>query len=98
MLILFGLRNIIKDKLVQILINHISTIIFFSIVYYVLYKHDSNTFIHSKKSSELSYLDIVQFSLITQTTVGYGHIIPNSTPCKIVNILQLLTIYGIFLI
>ena len=38
-----------------------------------------------------SYFDLLYFSIITQTTVGYGDIIPYSRKSKTLVILQILT-------
>jgi Ion channel len=51
----------------------------------------------SKSTSEYwSFMDFLYFSAITQSTVGYGDILPNSTSVRIVVMVQVLV--GIFLI
>ena len=39
--------------------------------------------------------DCFYFSLVTQTTVGYGDIIPHTRFMRIINIFQMFSIYGI---
>ena len=41
-------------------------------------------------------MDCFYFSLVTQTTVGYGDINTHTTLTKLLNILQLFSIYGLF--
>ena len=42
-----------------------------------------------------SFTDCFYFSLVTQTTVGYGDMITHTRLSRLINILQLLTIYGV---
>lgn len=46
----------------------------------------------------VTFFDCFHFSLVTQTTVGYGALVPTHNLTKIINILQLLTIYGVIII
>ena len=45
-------------------------------------------------NKEINLFDCFHFSLITQTTVGYGNMVPVEFYTKCVNILQLLTIFA----
>jgi hypothetical protein len=49
-----------------------------------------------KKARAWDYVDFFYFSMITQTTVGYGDILPNSTEVRIVVTAQILA--GLFLL
>ena len=42
-----------------------------------------------------SFADCFYFSLVTQTTVGYGDMISHTRISRLINIIQLLTIYGV---
>jgi len=42
-----------------------------------------------------SFGESFYFSLVTQTTVGYGDMVSHTRISRIINILQLLTIYGV---
>ena len=42
-----------------------------------------------------SFADCFYFSLVTQTTVGYGDMILHTRISRLINIVQLLTIYGV---
>ena len=50
-----------------------------------------------KKDTETpwSFYDCFYFSLVTQTTVGYGDLIPRTRVMRGISICQLLTIYGV---
>ena len=41
-----------------------------------------------------SFAESFYFSLVTQTTVGYGDMVSHTRISRIINVLQLLTIYG----
>ena len=45
-----------------------------------------------------SFGECFYFSLVTQTTVGYGDMVEHTRISRIINILQLLTIYGVLAI
>jgi hypothetical protein len=45
-----------------------------------------------------SFWDFLYFSVITQTTVGYGDILPNSTSVRMVVVLQILIAYVILVV
>jgi hypothetical protein len=94
------LRDIPRTRILftrDAIIKHISIILFFTLLYYILYKFmDDKGFNFVNEEKKMSLLDCFYFTLITQTTVGYGHIYPTNTYIKLVNIMQLLTIYGVF--
>ena len=79
-------------------IRHLSIVTLFAVCYYVVsHYYDTST---EKKTLQkpLSMLDSFYYSLVTQTTVGYGDIAPKTDMMKIITIAQLLTIYGVFVI
>jgi len=76
-------------------ISHMLIIILFAFVYYLTFIYDSKTFNIHKNDEDINYLDFLYFSLVTQTTVGYGGIIPTRNISRLLNFIQLLTIYGI---
>lgn len=99
------LLNLITFKLAnskhRFLLNHILIILFFAFTYYTLSNYIEGSMINNNsddKNKPLSMYDSIHFSLVTQTTVGYGNIVPNHLITKIFNTLQLFTIYGILLI
>ena len=78
------------------LIYHLSAILVFGILYYYVQNDSEMAFasdIYKKK--KYSMQDCMYFSLITQTTVGYGDIISYSENAKIVNMIQLISIFFI---
>ncbi len=83
------------------IISHLALILFFAVVYYIIHINFENTFECKNKkqnNKELSFFDFIYFSLVTQTTVGYGDIVPCHIFSKIITMLQLLTIYGVIVI
>lgn len=82
----------IENKLL-FLGKHLSIVFVFAFLYYL-----SETYLvfENKKdeiTEHMSLLDCFHFSLVTQTTVGYGHIYPTNPYSRMINILQLLTIF-----
>ena len=93
----------LKKASLSFMIRHLCLVILFAICYFLIdtYGEQSSHFttIYSKDNpKKLSFLDCLYFSLVTQTTVGYGHIVPTTTITKVVNMIQLLTIYGVIVI
>ena len=83
----------------SIFVNSMVIVIFFTIAYYTA-NHIERRFkmtneFTGKKIEALSLFDAFYFTLITQTTVGYGNIHPPSKITQVINILQLLTIYKV---
>jgi hypothetical protein len=86
-------------------IHHIITIFLFAMAYFLASIYINESMVnknaikkHTNDNRSLSFLDCLYFSLVTQTTVGYGDIVPTHAVTKLINVMQLLTIYGILLI
>lgn len=96
--------NMAKSKH-RFFLHHILLILFFAVAYYISSQYITDSMVnHSshkgnhKNSKQLSLWDCMYFSLVTQTTVGYGDISPTHPITKLINVIQLLTIYGVLLI
>ena len=67
-----------------------------------LHKYNPSSGQYEPESKEkgvgISLFDCIRFSLITQTTVGYGSLVPVHKLTETINVLQLLTIYGVIII
>lgn len=70
----------------------------FSILYYYTYKKDKSSFNVPKGKNDLYFFDFFHFSLVTQTTVGYGSVYPISNIAKVINTIHLTSIYLILII
>ena len=100
------LFRLFKNSSKNFLFNQIFYVIFFAILYYIndhyIEKNSLNVDadIYGKNYKLLCW-DYFHFSLVTQTTLGYGALIPKKPFGKFLNSLQLLTIltsvtYSIF--
>lgn len=67
--------------------KHILFIILFTGIYYLLSHQSIDHFGYS-----LTLLDSLYYSMITQTTIGYGDIVPLSNVAKIVCMCQMFTL------
>lgn len=79
-------------------VAHLSIIFVFATLYWVLHEYvTSQTALVSshKKKDEFTLLDYFYFSIVTQTTVGYGDIVTEHPLARLVNIIQLLSVYGV---
>lgn len=86
---------------------HLKIVILFTFIYWIAGKIEEYCDLKvldddGNETTELiqaiSLFDAFYFSLVTQTTVGYGRISPESKLTQMLNALQLLTIFGIYLI
>ena len=76
------------------------SVLLFSILYYLSSNYLEKTgFVdtyYKRKSEAMSYFDCLHFSLVTQTTVGYGRFEAYGTISRIINVFQLISIVVIF--
>jgi uncharacterized membrane protein len=85
-------------------VHHIITILLFAAAYFLASKYINESMMNKStlkkhtSNNNVSFWDCLYFSLVTQTTVGYGDIVPTHAVTKFINVLQLLTIYGVLLI
>jgi len=77
------------------ILSHMFIILLFASIYYSIFIYDNNSFNIYKNEEDVNYFDFLHFSLVTQTTVGYGDVMPIKNISRIMNFIQLLTIYGI---
>lgn len=85
--------------------RHLILVIFFAILYWICGKIESHykmnvldkSGIHTReKVIPLTLFRSFYFSLITQTTVGYGHHPSPTLLSQFINMLQLLSIIGVY--
>ena len=86
------------------ILSQMSAIFVFAVLYWLggkleahlgLHEIDGNGVVTKNKIVPIPLFDAFYFSLITQTTVGYGKMTPPSRITQWINIFQLLTIYGV---
>jgi hypothetical protein len=85
-------------------VSHMILVYVFATVYWILHEYVTNKtalrYIHNQPGkqdtqSEFTWLDYFYFSIVTQTTVGYGDIVTVHPFARVANIIQLLTVYGV---
>lgn len=87
----------VRLGLQSFLTNNVLLVFFFAIVYYIVNHYESK---HNKDVKKHGFLEWIHFSLVTQTTVGYGNkvhqlITVSSKLLKYVNMLQLFSLFGL---
>ena len=96
---LFGpIITISKKKGFSLAASQFLAVALFGVVYWIMNHLERQHKVKDEKGKDpapLGLFDAVFFSLVTQTTVGYGTVVPTTFPSKVVNFVQLLTIYGI---
>ena len=92
----FGLKK--QDEFNKIRFRFIvfcTSILIYSFIYYFLCSSDdfySKRNVDNKKTNDYNrLLEILYFSAITQSTVGFGDISPNSQLARFIVVLQILT-------
>lgn len=93
------LIHFVKNK--KVYIAHFLTAIFFGIIYSTLLLFNVKSFFINDKISPINNLfdklfNGFYFSLITQTTIGFGDIVPQTKISKLLVMLQVLSVFGIF--
>ena len=99
----------IKDIHKKTFLQHTLLVIFFAAVYYIAHLYIIKTsddkdggLLHfhedKRKGHAISFFDCLRFSLITQTTVGYGALVPTHPITQTINVIQLMTIYGVIIL
>lgn len=94
------LLSFVNIRHIKFIAHQLAVVLLFTALYYIgdlyvsYYEKDAKGFKHSNKK-RLTLFDYFRFSLITQTTVGYGEMSASHTITEIINTIQLLTIYGI---
>ena len=98
MLGVFEILKNIKERHLSSFSRHIFIIVLFALFYYALNKNIPDSFHYNKTHGDLTLLDFIYFSLVTQTTVGYGDIAPIHKYARMGCMLQLLTTYAVVII
>jgi hypothetical protein len=89
----------IKQRHLQLLAQHIGIILFFASLYFITHITIPNAFKSTIDTNrQLTFLDFIYYSLVTQTTVGYGDIVPVHVLPRIINMIQMLTIFSVILV
>lgn len=86
------------ESSIMFFLAHLSLVIVFATIYWIMHTFVTNKKAlrsNNSKQEDITWLDCFYFSLVTQTTVGYGDIVTIHTPTRIVNMLQLLSVYGV---
>jgi predicted membrane protein len=77
---------------IKFFFKNIVLILIFSCIYFIAFKYLDNSYYFSDKmkEKEISFIDFLFFSICTQTTIGFGNIVPRHNLTKILISLQLL--------
>jgi voltage-gated potassium channel len=81
-----------KKKFKRIMLLMISSILVFALLYFISGKF-ATQYLNEKEN--LSFFNALYFSIVTQSTVGYGDLVPTNVLTKSITMLQLLTIVAI---
>lgn len=96
MLLLHLFKNKGLSKNLVLFSKQLSVVLLFTVLYYLSEQY--LIFEHREKeiTDKMSLMQCFHFSLVTQTTVGYGYSYPTNIYSRIINIFQLLILfYGI---
>ena len=93
---LFLLRKTHNTKTFKIFLHFFLSTFLYAFLYKYYGKFDSDRKIPVGKDGKITYFHAFYFSLATQSTVGYGDIVPKDDVTKIICMSQLfLTIMGV---
>ena len=69
----------------------------FAVCYYILGSIDETSFtINNVTNRKLTVLEAIYFSVVTQSTIGFGDFSPNTVPAKVIVISHILITYILF--
>ena len=96
-------HGLILSKTRHFVLYNFLSVVVFGLIYYTLQFVDGKTFVSNRaiqeqnvtKTKHYALAECLHFSLVTQSTIGYGGMIPLSHACVMVNSLQLMTIFWI---
>ena len=82
----------VKENHIKFFLRNIVLIFIFSCIYFIAFKYVDNSYYFSDKmkEKEISFVDFLFFSICTQTTIGFGNIVPRHDLIKVLISLQLL--------
>jgi len=75
---------------------HLISVIIFSFIYYNFFTKDDFFGRDINDTKYFSYLEAFYFSLVTQSTVGFGYLSPKTGKTRVIVILQILMLLFIF--
>ena len=79
--------KILKYKFIQ---YNALLFVIFGFIYWILYEIDKEEhFTYDKSYNMTSFIDVLYFTITTQTTIGYGDISPRSKLAKIIMMLHI---------
>ena len=79
--LIFG--NLIpRNNLYRIVVGNILLLIAFSLIYYIMFVYNKKNHFFIPEYESHSYINALYFSLVTQSTLGYGDIYPTSNLSK----------------
>ena len=84
----------------KFILQSIGFVFVFALIYKLINGYEINNEMKHYKTGEditpMSLTDCFYYALVTQTTVGYGDFSPQTKIGQYANIIQLMSIYGIF--
>ncbi len=86
----------LDNKKTLIFSLYILSISVFALIYWYFGTHEHMKFDNDKQN--LSFIDAVYFSIVTQTTTGHGDVTPKSNVMRITNVIQLLCVVYLVII
>ena len=96
---LINLTNVINKG--NVIIKQLQIVLFFTLLYWLYGKVYSYIKKYDSEYQEFKKMNLFEsfyFSLVTQTTVGYGDITAMTRNMRIFNCIQLLSVYGVLFI
>ena len=91
-----NLTNVINKG--NVVIKQLQIVIFFTLLYWLygkVYRYIKKYDYEYKEFKRMDLFESFYFSLVTQTTVGYGDITVMTRNMRILNCIQLLSVYGV---
>lgn len=92
------LPSVFRKRHITFMYNHLRFVSIFALLYWLAHNIMQDAYQYDRPREEYRLWDFIYFSLVTQSTVGFGDMKPTNWLTKLLVCLQLLSVVGIIVV